>query len=252
MYMNTQATLEKMHQMKFYGMAKAYQTSLQQKNSDPIPMDHLIAHLVDSEWLDREHRKTDRHIRAAKFRYPASIEQIDYYSARNLDKEQVLRLADCSYLNRSENIIITGPTGVGKSYIASALGYQACNQGFKVRYFNLNKLFSWMHMSKADNSYLKELNKLEKTNLLILDDFGLQSIDGPNRMLLLEIIEDRYDRQSTIIASQLPVEKWYDMFDDNTVADAILDRLIHRSHRIALKGDSMRKVKNDNMNSKEK
>lgn len=241
--MNTQATLEKMHQMKFYGMANAYQASLQQKNGEPLPLDTLIAHLVDSEWLDREHRKTHRHIRYARFRYPASMEQIDYYATRNLDKAQILRLADGSYLKQKENIIITGPTGVGKSYIASAFGHQACHQGFKVRYFNLNKLFSWMHISKADNSYLKELNKLEKTDLLILDDFGLQAIEGANRLLLLEIMEDRYDRQSTIIASQLPVEKWYEMFDDNTVADAILDRLIHRAHRIALKGESMRKLK---------
>ena len=243
--MNTQATLQKMQQMKFYGMAKAYQASLLQKTGEQMPIDTLVAHLIDSEWLDREHRKTDRYIRAARFRYRASVEQIDYYATRNLDKDQILRLSDGSYLQRHENIIITGPTGVGKSYIASALGYQACEQGFKVRYFNLNKLFSWMHMSKADNSYLKELNKLEKTHLLILDDFGLQSIDGANRMLLLEIMEDRYDRQSTIIASQLPVEKWYEMFDDNTVADAILDRLIHRAHRIVLKGDSMRKVKSE-------
>jgi len=241
--MNTHATVEKMHQMKFYGMARAYQTCVQQKSGEQMPLDTLVAHLVDSEWLDREHRKTGRYIRAARFRYPASIEQIDYYAARHLDKGQILRLADSSYLQRNENIIITGPTGVGKSYIASAFGHQACHQGFKVRYFNLNKLFSWMHISKADNSYLKELNKLEKTDLLILDDFGLQSIEGPNRLLLLEIMEDRYDRQSTIIASQLPVENWHEVFDDNTVADAILDRLIHRAHRIALKGESMRKVK---------
>jgi DNA replication protein DnaC len=245
--MNTHATVEKMNQMKFYGMANAYQTSLQQKTGEQMPLDTLVAHLVDSEWLDREHRKTGRYIRAARFRYPASIEQIDYYATRHLDKDQILRLADGSYLQRNENMIITGPTGVGKSYIASAFGHQACHQGFKVRYFNLNKLFSWMHISKADNSYLKELNKLEKTDLLILDDFGLQSIEGPNRLLLLEIMEDRYDRQSTIIASQLPVEKWHEMFDDNTVADAILDRLIHRAHRIALKGESLRKVKTESL-----
>jgi len=248
--MNTKATLEKMQQMKFYGMARAYQASLTQKNNnDQMSIDGLVAHLIETEWLDREDRKTNRYIRAARFRYPASVEQIDYYTPRNLDKNQILRLSDSSYIRRNENLIITGPTGVGKSYIASALGYQACQQGFKVRYFNLNKLFSWMHISKADNSYLKELNKLEKTNLLIIDDFGLQPIEGQNRLLLLEIMEDRYDIQSTIIASQMPVEKWYDMFDDNTVADAILDRLIHRSHRIVLKGESMRKVKSKNLKS---
>lgn len=247
--MNTKATLEKMNQMKFYGMARTYQAFLTQKNHEQLTHDGMIAHLVESEWLDREDRKTHRFIRAARFRYPASIEQIDYYTSRNLDKNQILRLSEGNYIRNNENLIITGPTGVGKSYIASALGYQACQQGFKVRYFNLNKLFSWMHISQADNSYLKELNKLEKTNLLIIDDFGLQPIEGQNRNLLLEIMEDRYDRQSTIIASQIPVEKWFDLFDDNTVADAILDRLIHRAHRIVLKGESMRKVKSKNLKS---
>ena len=241
--MNTQATLEKMHQMKFYGMSRTYQAFLTQKDHEQLTHDNMVAHLVESEWLDREERKTNRYIRAARFRYPASVEQIDYFTSRNLDKNQILRLSEGNYIHHNENLIITGPTGVGKSYIASALGYQACQHGFKVRYFNLNKLFSWMHMSKADNSYLKELNRLEKTNLLIIDDFGLQPIEGNNRNMLLEIMEDRYDRQSTIIASQIPVEKWFDMFDDNTVADAILDRLIHRAHRIVLKGESMRKVK---------
>jgi DNA replication protein DnaC len=245
--MNTNATLEKMHQMKFYGMARTYQALLTGKDHTQMTHDSLIAQLVESEWLDREDRKTSRYIRAARFRYPASIEQVDYYTSRNLDKNQLLRLSEGKYIRGKENLIITGPTGVGKSYIASALGHQACQQGFNVRYFHLNKLFSWMNMSRADNSYLKEMNKLEKTNLLILDDFGLQPIQGDNRNLLLEVMEDRYDRQSTIIASQIPVEQWYDMFDDNTIADAILDRLIHRSHRIVLKGESMRKVNSMNL-----
>ncbi|TXK21998.1 AAA family ATPase, partial [Pontibacter qinzhouensis] len=191
----------------------------------------------------REHQKTQRHIRAARFRYQASLEELDYSAGRSLDKNQVMRLADCSFIDRKENLLVTGPTGVGKSYLASAIGYQACHLGFKVRYFNMAKLFSWMTMSKADNSYLRELTRLEKTDLLIIDDFGLQPIDGSNRMMLMEVIEDRHGKHSTLIASQLPQEKWYELFDESTIADAILDRLTHNAHKIVLKGESMRKLK---------
>ena len=241
--MNNQATLEKMQQMKFYGMAEAFKASLESKLNSQMQADELLAHLIEQEWLDREERKTKRHIRSARFRYQATIEEIDYSSGRNLDKNQLMRLLDCSFIDRKENLLLTGPTGVGKSYIASALGYQACRQGYKVRYFNTAKLFNWMTMSKADNSYLRELARLEKTDLLIIDDFGLQPIDGTNRMMLMEVIEDRHGKHSTLIASQLPQEKWYELFDDSTIADAVMDRLTHNAHKIALKGESMRKLK---------
>lgn len=241
--MNNQATLEKMQQMKFYGMAEAFKASLESKLNNQMQADELLAHLIEQEWLDREERKTKRHIRSARFRYQATIEEIDYSSGRNLDKNQLMRLFDCSFIDRKENLLLTGPTGVGKSYIASALGYQACRLGYKVRYFNTAKLFNWMTMSKADNSYLRELTKLEKTDLLIIDDFGLQPIDGTNRMMLMEVIEDRHGKHSTLIASQLPQEKWYELFDDSTIADAVMDRLTHNAHKIALKGESMRKLK---------
>ena len=240
--MNNHATIEKMHQMKLFGMLKAFKASLQTKHAS-MQADELLAHLVEEEWLDRDQRKTQRHIRTARFRYQASIEEIDYSSKRNLDKNQMMRVLDCSFIDRKENLLITGPTGVGKSYLASAIGHQACSMGYKVRYFNTAKLFTWMSMSKADNSYLRELTKLEKTQLLIIDDFGLQPIEGANRMMLMEIIEDRHGKHSTLIASQLPQEKWYELFDDSTVADAVLDRLLHNGHKIALKGESMRKLK---------
>lgn len=241
--MNNQATLEKMQQMKFYGMADAFKASLESKLNNQMQADELLAHLIEQEWLDREERKTKRHIRSARFRYQATIEELDYSSGRNLDKNQLMRLIDCSFIDRKENLLLTGPTGVGKSYIASALGYQACRLGYKVRYFNTAKLFNWMTMSKADNSYLRELARLEKTDLLIIDDFGLQPIDGTNRMMLMEVIEDRHGKHSTLIASQLPQEKWYELFDDSTIADAVMDRLTHNAHKIALKGESMRKLK---------
>lgn len=250
--MNNHATLEKMQQLKFFGMARAFKASLESKLGGQIQADELLAHLIEEEWLEREHQKTQRYIRSARFRYQATIEEIDYAAQRQLDKNQFLRLSDCSFIGRKENLLITGSTGVGKSYLASALGYQACRMGYKVRYFNTAKLFTWMTMSKADHSYLRELNKLEKTHLLVLDDFGLQPIEGVNRMMLMEIIEDRHGKQATLIASQLPQEKWYELFDDNTIADAVLDRLIHNAHKIALKGESMRKLKTTLRNNDEK
>ncbi|MDJ1498971.1 IS21-like element helper ATPase IstB [Cytophagaceae bacterium DM2B3-1] len=239
--MNNQATLEKLSQLKLYGMLAAFKASLDSKLSQNMQADELLAHLVESEWIDREKRKTERYIRSAHFRYQACIEQIDYTTQRGLDKNQLLRLVDCSYIDKKENLLITGPTGAGKSYLASALGYQACRMGYKVRYFNTTKLFTYMTMSKADNSYLRELHKLASTDLLIVDDFGLAPIEAHQRLMLLEIIEDRHGKQATLIASQLPQAEWYGLFGDQTIADAILDRLVHNAHKIVLNGESMRK-----------
>lgn len=238
-------TLNKMSQLKLYGMYQTMDMLLNTKGIDKLSNDEFINMLVQAEWEDRENRKITRHIKAARFRQQATIEQVDFTAQRNLDKNRFLRYADCSFIQKKENILITGPTGVGKSYLASALGHQACTQGYKVKYGNMQKLISWLKMSHADGSYFKEINKIEKQNLLILDDFGLQPFDHQSRMMLLEIFEDRYDKQSTIISSQLPVEKWYELIGDSTIADAILDRLVNNSHRIELNGKSMRrKIKN--------
>ena len=199
--------------------------------------------LIQAEWEDRESRKIRRHLKAARFRYHAAIEEITYGPDRNLDKTMMTRLTDCSFIKRSENILICGPTGVGKSFISSALGNQACYQGFKVLYFNTQKLFTRLRMSKADGSYMREINRIEKVDLLILDDFGLQQMDDQNRMAFLEIIEDRHDIKSTIINSQLPVSLWHDVIGEGSVADAILDRLVNGAHRLDLVGDSLRKIK---------
>jgi len=233
--------LEQMNLMKFYGMATAYQAAIQGKQN--FTNDELISMLIQAEWEDREARKILRHLKAARFRYHAAIEEIAYYPGRNLDKTMMTRLTDCSFIKRSENILISGPTGVGKSFIASALGNQACHKGYKVLYFNTQKLFTRLKMSKADGSYMREINRLEKQDLLILDDFGLQEMDNQNRMAFLEIIEDRYDIKSTIISSQLPVSKWYEVIGEGTIADAIMDRLANGAHRIDLKGESLRKKK---------
>lgn len=237
--MNTQ-TLEQMKQLRLHGMIRAFNTSL---SSDSIGYtnDELIAYLMQSEWDDRQNRKIERLTKAARFRYSAVIENIDYDSTRNLDKNQVQRFASCDFIKGKENILITGSTGAGKSYIASAIGHQACSQGFKVMYFNASKLFTMLKTSKADGSYVKQINRLERQDLLILDDFGLKALDTLNRHSFMEIIEDRHGKRSTIIASQLPVEAWHDIIGEQTIADAILDRLVHTAHRINIKGESMRK-----------
>jgi len=232
---------QKMNQMKLYGMQQAYHTLLDRNQHHTLTNDEIVNLLIQAEWEERENRKINRFLKGAHFRYQASIEEIDFTKNRNMDKTFLLRLADCSFIKRREDILITGPTGVGKSYMASAIGHQACQNGYKVLYFNSQKLFARLKMSKADGSYYKEINKIEKQDLLILDDFGLQPLDNYNRSTLMEIIEDRHGRKSTMISSQLPVCDWYEVIGESTIADAILDRLAHKAHRMELKGESMRK-----------
>lgn len=179
--------------------------------------------------------------KAAGFRYQASLEEITYSPSRGLDKNTVALLADGQYITRGHAVLITGPTGSGKSFLASAHGHQACQLSFKVSYFNMQKLIQQLVLSRADGSILKLLSKLAKSQLLILDDFGLKPLDNQQRLDLLDIVEDRHQKMATIIVSQLPVTNWYDVIGDSTVADAILDRLIHTAHRIELSGESMRK-----------
>lgn len=239
--MNNQQTIEQMNEMKLYGMLRAFQTTMETNQLQSFTPDQMISQLIQAEWEDRQQRRITRNLKAAHFRYQAVVEDIDFLHARNLDKNLMLRLADCSYLDKKENVLITGLTGVGKSYIASALGNQACLKGYKVVYFNTGKLFSMLKRAKADASYHKVISRIEKQDLLILDDFGLQPLDNEKRLALMEIIEDRIGIKSTIITAQVPVAKWYDIIGENTIADAILDRLVHDSHRIQLEGESMRK-----------
>jgi len=238
--MNKQ-TLSTLHQLKLTGMHRAYENILQANKNDILTADELVQLLVQSEWEERHNQKLIRLTRSARFRYQASVEEVTFPAKRNLDKNLFLRLADCSFIDRKENILITGATGVGKSFLASALGHQACSKGYRTSYYNIQKLFTKISMAKADGSYVKELGKIEKKDLLIIDDFGLQPLDTERRLQLLEIIEDRHGRMSTIICSQLPVNKWYNIIEDSTIADAILDRLVNGAHRLELKGESLRK-----------
>ncbi len=238
-----EVTLEKMGRLRLYGMQSSFRAILESKTTGQFTIDQMLATLVEAEWEEQENRKTDRLIKNAGFRYPASLEEIDYSHPRNLDRNQVLRLVDCNYLDRAENVLVTGATGLGKSYLVSALGYQACLMGYKVLYRNTQKLFNALRINKVDGSYMKEVKRIEKQDLLILDDFGLQPLDNISSLTLMEIIEDRFGKKSIIIGSQLPLEKWYDIITEKTVADAILDRLLNASHKITLKGDSLRRKK---------
>ena len=238
--MNEQ-TIEKMRTMKMHGMVRAFRTSLESGSADKWTADELVSMLIDSEWDERYNRKLDRNVKNAHFRYKAAVEQINFDASRELNKNHILRLADCAFIDKMENVLITGSTGIGKSYIASAIGHQACSLGYKVLYEHTSKLFARLKMGKADGTYLKDITRMEKQELLIIDDFGIQPLDQQSRTILMEIIEDRHGKRSTLITSQVPVNKWHEVIGEQTIADAILDRIIHDAHRLELKGESLRK-----------
>lgn len=234
-------TLEKMRGLMLSGMADHYQSVLSMPAHLQPESPVLLPQLLEAELLYRNHRRTQTAIKNARFRYQASVEEIICSQERNLSREALSMLADGSYIDRGENIIISGATGCGKSFLASALGYQACMQGRKVAYFSLPKLLQQLKSDKLDGSFRKDMERIEKMNLLILDDWGLTPLETQSRLALLQIIEDRHNRYATIITSQLPVSSWHSYINENTIADAILDRIIHKANRIELMGESLRK-----------
>lgn len=236
-----ETTLDKMKRMHLFGMYRAFNGSLETSAHESLTADEMTAMLVDSEWDDRHNRSIERSLRNARFRYKASVEELDYNTTRGLDKNQIHRLAEGDFIRKKEDLLITGATGTGKSFLASALGHQACQMGFKVLYANATRLFAQIKMAKADGSAIKELMKIERQDLLIIDDLGMQPLDQQSRASLLDIIEDRHAKRSTIITSQLPVRQWYDVIGEKTIADAILDRIVHQATRIELKGESLRR-----------
>lgn len=238
--MNTE-TLEQMRKMHFWGMFRAFKTSLESAQREDSTPDELIAQLIQAEWDDRQNRNIEMKIKNARFRYKASVEQMYYNTDRNIDRNQMMRFNDCTFINKNEVVLITGCTGIGKSYIASAIGHHACILGYRVVYHNVPKLFAKLKMAKADGSYIKEIAKIERQHLLILDDFGMHPFDAQSRSALMEIIEDRHGKGATIITSQVPVIMWHDIIGEKTVADAIMDRLVHSAHRLELTGESLRK-----------
>ena len=230
-----------LNQLRLHGMKQSWQNLVLARKQFDFSLSEGLDLLLDAEILERNNRRQSRLQKGAKFRYQATIEQVKYDPSRGLDKSMIQSLATCQYIKDGASIIITGATGCGKSYIASAFGHQACLLGHKVMYFSMHKLMLQTKMARIDGTIYKFIEKLAKTELLIIDDFGLAHLDKQQQMDLMEIIEDRHSKNATIIASQLPVNAWFDIIGEPTIADAILDRLAHTSYKIEIKGDSLRK-----------
>lgn len=240
---NNKETIRKMSQLRLNGMVQAFQNLIENTHRMDMTVDEAVTYLIDSEWDDKHNKRLDRLIKGAKFRYKASMDEIEYNHARNLDKNQILRLSDCSWITKGEDILITGPTGVGKSFIGTALGYQACSYGYSVGYFSSSRIFNELTMGKKDGTYTKTIQRIMRKQVLIFDDFGLEKLNHVSRMALLEIIEERHKLKPIIIVTQLPVSLWHDTIGEPTIADAILDRLVYNSHRIELEGQTLRMKK---------
>jgi DNA replication protein DnaC len=227
--------------LRLQGMNQCWQSLIKTRKHHELSLQEGLELLLHAEMEQRNNNRFERLRKSARFRYQASIEEVGIDASRGLDKQYLLELATGEYITKGEAILITGATGCGKSFLASAFGHQACMQGYKVNYFNTQKLLIKMKMARLDGTIHKYCDQLAKSQLLILDDFGLIHLERQQQMDLMEIIEDRHGHNATIIASQLPVTNWYDVIGEETIADAILDRLVHTAHRIELKGESLRK-----------
>lgn len=238
--MLNQHTLNTLRQLKLNGLAEAFEDQLQQPAAQALSFEERLGLLVDREVTSRDNRRLKRLLRAARLKYHAGVEDIDYRAGRGLDRGRMVSLTTCQWVKSQQNVVLTGATGCGKSWLACALGNQACRQGMSVIYARMPRLLEEMRLAHADGSYGKKMAQLAKTDLLILDDWGLAPLGQQERNDLLEIIDDRTHR-ATIVTSQLPVEKWHEYLGEPTLADAILDRLLHNAHKIQLQGESMRK-----------
>lgn len=232
--MNNQITLDHLAQLKLNGMSKAYQGVLAMPVQNQPSINQFMARLAEAELQERAARKTEMYLKHSKLRYDAILEQVHCNPERNLEQEKLMMIADCGFIDRAENILITGSTGSGKSYLSCAIGRQACTLGYRTLYFGINRFLEKLALSKLDGTYIKLLNQIEKAHLIIVDDFGLHPLDGTTRRALLQILEDRYGIKSTIIVSQLPVDKWYEYIGESTISDAIMDRLSANAHRFDL------------------
>ena len=239
--MLTHPTLEKLKALKFIGMLNALSEQLNMPDIQELSFEERLGLLVDREMTERENRRLQTRLRKARLRQSACIEDIDYRHPRGLDKALMASLAACQWVTEHLNVLITGPTGVGKTWIACALAHKACREGYTAQYLRLPRLMAELPIAKGDGRYPKLLASLAKTDLLVLDDWGLVKLNAEQRRDLLEILDDRHGSRSTLVTSQLPVEHWHEMIGDPTLADAILDRLVHNAYKINLKGESMRK-----------
>lgn len=235
--------ITQLRQLKLTGMANALVSQIEQPGTyEDLPFEQRLQLLADSEQQDRNQRKQQRLLKVAKLKIAANPKDIDYQHPRGLKQTQVARLLQCDWINKYQNLLLTGPCGSGKTYIACALAHTACMKGYRTKYYRLSRLLLELTQTKADGSYSKALQTLAKLDVLILDDWGLESLKAAQRNDLMEIMDDRNGSSSTVIISQLPTDQWYQSIGDNTLADAILDRLMHNAHRIKLKGESMRKI----------
>lgn len=242
--MNTQLN-QRLRELKLSGMASALTSQLEQLGTyEELTFVERLSLLLEQECLTREQRKQQRLIRQARFKLSASIQDIDYQHARNITKKRIAQLAQEDWIQRAHNLLITGPCGSGKTYLACALGHNACLRGISVRYYRLSRLMLELTQAKADGTYHKLLTRIAKIQLLIIDDWGLETLTTSHRHDLMEIMDDRHGHSSTMMLSQLPTDQWYATIGDNTLADAILDRLMHNVHRLQLKGESMPKILN--------
>ena len=242
-----QLSLDLMHRMRLTGMATAFEESLTTTSADTMTPDTFLSWLLSREWDYRSAAAIERLIKSAGFRYKAYPEQIDYSINRNLNQNKMERILSLDFIRQGRNIFVTGSSGTGKSFIATAIGYHACKNGIRTMYANRSKLLGTLKVAKNKGTLETELKKIERCHLLILDDAFLVPVDAKERPILLDIIEDRHERKSIIISSPLPVDNWYDAIGDPTVADAVLDRIVHSSHQIELTGESLRKIKSKNI-----
>jgi len=247
--MLTQQTLDKLYDMKLTAMAEAFSEQMGHPDLGDLSFEDRFAMLVDRQWSFKEDRRMTRLLRTAKLRDSACIENVDFRTPRALDKSLVVRLADSDWIKKTQNAIILGPTGVGKTYLACAIANSACRNGSTALYKRAPRMYQEIAISRADGSYPKLMNKLSKIKVLIIDDFCIAPMSDPERRDLLEVLEDRQSICSTIIATQVPIENWIEHIGDPTLADAILDRLVHNAHKINLEGDSMRKIHSSLTNS---
>ena len=236
-------SLEKLTQMRLYTMVDAIRQQLEQPSVQELSFEERLAMIVDHEWLFRENRRLTRRLKEARLKQQAAVEDIDFRQPRGLDKSVMLTLSTCQWIRNHQNVIITGPTGIGKSYLAEALAQKACREGFTALYYRSPRLFRDLAIARGDGNYSKLLIKLAKTDLLVVDDWGLSSLTDAERRDFLEVMEDRHGIHSTVITSQYPVAKWHELIGEPTLADAILDRIVHNAHKIVLKGESMRKTR---------
>jgi DNA replication protein DnaC len=243
--MLTIPTLEKVRDLKLYGMARALEEQLGSCDYQELTFEERLGLLIDREITERDNRRLKSRLHKAKLRQQACMEDIDYRHHRGLDKSLLLSLATCQWIRDNLNVLIIGPTGIGKTFIACALGHKACFEGFKVLYFRASRLFKDLAVARGDGRYDKLINTMAKASLLIIDDWGLSALSDQEQLDLLEILEDRHGLNSTIITAQLPVEHWHQMMSNPTIADAILDRLVNSAYKITLKGESMRRKKSD-------